>query len=109
MAAAIAGVSNKMFVVAGNVYTLGIVRAAKTNNHAILMGEIKRGLLRDSFKHGFIGALLAGDGAGFNMAERAINKQSTKQIIFGGDVIAVMCGPRKFELVFDLIFLQARG
>ncbi|CSC25888.1 Uncharacterised protein [Vibrio cholerae] len=37
--------SNKMFVVAGHVDACGVLRAAKSGNHAMLLLKTKNGLL----------------------------------------------------------------
>ncbi|MNO00976.1 hypothetical protein D3C81_2209980 [compost metagenome] len=69
-----------MFVITGHANALHIVRRAETDQGALAVMKGKGWLLLYRFQHRAIGAFLAGYGAGFHVAEFAVNAYRAEQI-----------------------------
>ena len=85
MAAALAVIGDEVFVVAGNVNALHMLRRAKPHQYPFALVEAENGLVVEHVGHRPVGRRLARYGAGMGVAKMAVDTQGAEQII-GGDL-----------------------
>lgn len=81
VAAALAVIGNEVFVIAGDVNSLHMLRGTKTDQYAVTLVKAENRLIVEHVGHRPVGRRLTRHGAGMGVAEMTIDSQRAEQIV----------------------------